>query len=221
MKTRKGNPRLTDTALASESVEDSNVAQIPISSIVIEPWIKKLIRPRTESEYINLKADIQANGLTTAIVLATVDEKDNCLIDGHGRVQCYQDLGKPAIPFVCKQFETEDEIKDWVFRKQLGRRNLTKQDRAYLIGSINDSKPNIAKEFSIGMTNVADARNFYKAVNWLSDNERRDKDSLLEMPISSVIKLHKKLSAEPSRSESGREKKAVTWKLSSAVVSSS
>ncbi len=164
MKIRKGNNQLSELAQTYSISDHSNSSHIAISSVIIKPWLKELIRPRTESEQSNLKADIEINGLTTPITLSTIDGEENCLVDGHGRLDCYQQLQRTSIPFTVKTFNSKDDIRAWVFRKQLGRRNLTKQDRAYLIGSLQDSKAQIARELEIGTTQIADARNYYKAV---------------------------------------------------------
>lgn len=219
MKVRKGNKQLSELAKTYSSSENNNSDRIPISSVIIKPWLQQLIRPRTPNEQSNLKSDIEINGLSTPIVLATIDGEDNCLVDGHGRLECYQQLQRSTIPFTVKTFNNKDEIRAWVFRKQLGRRNLTKQDRAYLIGSLQDSKTQIARELEIGTTQVADARKYYKAVNWLVENQHKDKDKLLQSSITSVIQLYKKLSEQLTHTESVQVKKSVNWKLDSNLVS--
>ena len=219
MKVRKGNNQLSKLAKTDSSSENGNFGHIPISSVIIKPWLQELIRPRTPCEQANLKADIEINGLSTPVVLTTIDGENNCLVDGHGRLECYQQLQRSTIPFTVKTFNNRDEICAWVYRKQLGRRNLTKQDRAYLIGSLPDSKAQIAQELEIGTTQVADARKYYKAVNWLVENQHRNKHQLLDASISSVIQLYKKLSAQASCTESVQAKKAVNWKLDSTLVS--
>ncbi len=219
MKIRKGNNQLSELAKTYSSSENNNASYIPISSIIVKPWLQELIRPRTPSEQSNLKADIEINGLSTPIVLTTIDGEDNCLVDGHGRLECYQQLQRSTIPFTVKTFNNKDEIRAWVYRKQLGRRNLSKQDRAYLIGSLQDSKAQIARELEIGTTQVADARKYYKAVNWLVENHYKDKNNLLQDSISSVIQLYKKLSEQVTCTESVQVKKSVNWKLDSTLVS--
>ena len=218
MKIRKGNNQLSELAQTYSISDNSNSSHIAISSVIIKPWLKELIRPRTESEQSNLKADIEINGLTTPITLSTIDGEENCLVDGHGRLDCYQQLQRTSIPFTVKTFNSKDDIRAWVFRKQLGRRNLTKQDRAYLIGSLKDSKAKIARELEIGTTQVADARNYYKALNWLVENQDKNKDELLKLSISSVINQHKKATEQIKCTESVQVKKAVNWKLDESLV---
>ena len=219
MKVRKGNNQLSELAKTYSSSNNSNSSHIPLSSVIIKPWIQDLIRPRTPSEQSNLKADIEINGLSTPIVLTNIDGEDNCLVDGHGRLECYQQLQRSSIPFTVKTFNNKDEIRAWVYRKQLGRRNLTKQDRAYLIGSLQNSKAQIARELEIGTTQIADARKYYKAVNWLVENQLNNKDELLQSSISYVIQLYKKLAEQVTCTESVQVKKSVNWKLDSTLVS--
>ena len=219
MKVRKGNNQLSELAKTYSSSDNGNSSYIPISSVIIKPWLQDLIRPRTPSEQSNLKADIEINGLSTPIVLTTIDGQDNCLVDGHGRLECYRQLQKNSIRFTFKGFHSKDDIRAWVYRKQLGRRNLSKQDRAYLIGSLQDSKAQIARELEIGTTQIADARKYYKAVNWLVEHQHHHKEELLQSSISSIIQLYKKLSEQPTYTESVQVKKSVNWKLDSTLVS--
>lgn len=218
MKIRKGNNQLSELAQTYSISDNSNSSHIAISSVIIKPWLKELIRPRTESEQSNLKADIEINGLTTPITLSTIDGEENCLVDGHGRLDCYQQLQRTSILFTVKTFNSKDDIRAWVFRKQLGRRNLTKQDRAYLIGSLQDSKAQIARELEIGTTQIADARNYYKAVNWLVQNQAKNKDELLKSSISSVVQLYKTFTSQSPYTESVQVKKAVNWKLDETLL---
>lgn len=188
MKTNKEKGR----TLSSEVQESVTQTQtIAVDKIVIKPWLKDLVRPRTESEQANLTADISENGLTTPIILTTFDGEDNCLVDGHGRLESYLKLGKSDIPYEVIEFKNKDEISAWVYRKQLGRRNLTKQDRVYLIGSLPDSRATLVKQFETSDSQIKTYRRYARAVNWLVGNEGANKAELLDSTIEGVINLYK------------------------------
>lgn len=174
---------------------------IPIDKIIIKPWLKELIRSRTELEKDNLTADIKINGLSTPITLTTFNGEENCLVDGHGRLESYLKLGKCRIPYVVVDFKNKDAIKAWVYRKQLGRRNLTKQDRAYLLGSLPDSKSKLAEKFGVSKTQVTEYRKYFQAVEWLITNTDCKKENLLNSTLTSVINKYIKRTAELGGSE--------------------
>lgn len=62
---------------------------------------------------------------------------ENQIIDGHNR---YGICTKNSIPFRTvdrsTEFETEDEVLEWIYTNQLGRRNLTKDQKTDFIGKL-------------------------------------------------------------------------------------
>jgi len=77
---------------------------------------------------------------------------DGILIDGHNRHDVWSNLTpeekkklpKPSI--VLKKFGSREEAMDWMVKKQLGQRNLSTKDRAYLVGlKYEAKKKNVAE----------------------------------------------------------------------------
>lgn len=77
-------------------------------------------------EYADLEANILADGCKDSLVVW-----NGVLIDGHNRLAICQ---KHALPFKVTEweFKSESEAELWILKNQLGRRNLTDDQRAML-----------------------------------------------------------------------------------------
>jgi ParB-like chromosome segregation protein Spo0J len=84
----------------------------------------QLLPPLTADEAETLAADIREHGVTDAVEL---DEAGD-IIDGHHRAAIADSLGIDY-PTVVRSGWTEQQIVEHVFRKHLGRRNLTTEQR--------------------------------------------------------------------------------------------
>lgn len=87
-----------------------------------------LLRPLTETEYNELKTDIEANGITYPVI---VDESNN-VIDGQHRLQIAAGLGLADIPFQILVGLSEEEKREKALNLNLHRRQLSKEDRQKL-----------------------------------------------------------------------------------------
>ncbi len=96
--------------------------------ISIDPEFRALIPPLTMEEYAGLEFSILNEGCRDALIVW-----GNILIDGHNR---YEICKKNNIPFNTSelQFESRDDVIDWIYSNQLSRRNLTDESRTYLLG---------------------------------------------------------------------------------------
>ena len=94
----------------------------------IDDEFKTLIRPLSDNEYNQLEANILEDGCRDPISIWR-----GIIIDGHHR---YRICHEHSIPFsyAVMAFDNRDEVKVWICRNQLGRRNLTEEARKYLIG---------------------------------------------------------------------------------------
>jgi ParB-like chromosome segregation protein Spo0J len=93
--------------------------------------------------YEELKKMIIAEGIRDPIV--TWKEK-NEVVDGHNRFKISKELGIPC-PKVEKSFADEAEVKQYIIRNQLGRRNLTPARFEYYIGKLyNEQKATTFEE---------------------------------------------------------------------------
>ena len=101
-----------------------------IMELRIDPEFEGKIPPLTDEEFQQLESNILADG----IVINPIIVWDGVIVDGHNR---YRIVGKyPHIPFTTreKEFANRYEAIAWICKNQLGRRNLTLQQKKYLIG---------------------------------------------------------------------------------------
>lgn len=94
----------------------------------VNPDFKKLIPPLTTEEYEQLEQNIIEEGVRDRLCTW-----HGWIIDGHNR---YEIATLHGIPFdtVEFDFDSEDEVKDWMIANQLGKRNLTREQKSYLRG---------------------------------------------------------------------------------------
>ena len=96
--------------------------------IEIKKEFKELIPALTAEEFKQLEENILKDGIRDPLVLW-----NNFIIDGHNR---YQIAMKHELQFNCidMEFEEEHQVIDWMILNQLGKRNITNEQRSYLIG---------------------------------------------------------------------------------------
>lgn len=94
----------------------------------IEKEFKELIPKLREEEYKQLEENILKEGIRDKLVTW-----QGILIDGHNR---YSIAEKHGLEYdtIEKEFDSREQVINWILDNQLGRRNLTSQDRDYLLG---------------------------------------------------------------------------------------
>ena len=109
-------------------------------NIVIDKEFQPLIPALTTDEYRGLEESILSEGCRDALVLW-----GDILIDGHNR---YSICKKHDIPFKMVQvdFADRDEVKIWMMKNQLARRNLTDFQHAEIVHKCEDAVKAKAKE---------------------------------------------------------------------------
>ena len=180
----------------------------------IDPEFEGKIPPLTTEEFQQLENNILADG----VVINPIIVWDGVIVDGHNR---YRIVSKhPAIQFsTCeKSFADRYEAIAWICKNQLGRRNLTKEQKKYLIGKQYeaekashggdrgnqytnlascqiDNLPNkektcerIAKENGISSRSVCRAEAFSKAVDIADEIEPGIRDEILAGKIKPTEK---------------------------------
>lgn len=98
--------------------------------IRIEPEFENKIPPLTEDEYRQLEENIRADG----IIINPIITWNGAIVDGHNRFRIAQI--HPEISFTTfeKSFPDTEAAVAWICKNQLGRRNLTPEQKKYLIG---------------------------------------------------------------------------------------
>jgi N6-adenosine-specific RNA methylase IME4 len=108
-----------------------------IEQINILPELQSLIPPLKSDEFAQLENNCIEHGITDPIIIAVWPddngEERTAIGDGHNR---YAIAKKNGLTFntVRREFESLDDVKDWMITHQLGRRNLTKEQMKYLRG---------------------------------------------------------------------------------------
>lgn len=95
----------------------------------IHPVLEAHIRKQSDEENKLLEESILADGCRDPLV---VWEEENVLVDGHHRLTICRRNGIPY-SVVYRSFPNIEAVKAWMDLNQLGRRNLSKEDRDALI----------------------------------------------------------------------------------------
>ena len=173
-----------------------------VATLRINPELRALIPPLTEEEKRLLEEIVVSEGCHDPLVVW-----GDVLIDGHNR---YDICTRRDVPFrvVQREFADKHEAKDWIIRNQLGRRNLTPEQRAYLIGKQYEERKQqgertdltyghsdqksttaevVAKENRVGAQTVRRAAEFARAVDTIAANvgeKVREKILSREAPLT-------------------------------------
>lgn len=99
-----------------------------VNELQISDEFKNLIPPLNNEEFKQLETNILNEGIRDSLVVW-----NNTLIDGHNR---YKIAKKHNLNYetTSLNFETKEEVINWIIDNQLGRRNITTQQRDYLLG---------------------------------------------------------------------------------------
>lgn len=107
-----------------------------MTELRIDPEFRDKIPPLTEAEFDQLKENILNDGE----VYEPICVWNGTIVDGHNRWKIVQE--HPEIPYRTKDMNFTDkwEAFEWMYRKQLGRRNLTDEQRTYMIGKMYEAR---------------------------------------------------------------------------------
>lgn len=102
----------------------------------IDPEFESLIPALTEAEFKQLEENIVDDGE----VLNPIITWQGVIIDGHNRWKIIQN--NPGIPFKTHEliFFDRYQAKEWILKNQLGRRNITNEQRLRLIGQMQENR---------------------------------------------------------------------------------
>lgn len=154
----------------------------------IDSEFRDKIPPLTDAEFEQLRENILSDGE----VYEPIATWNGVIVDGHNRWRIIQE--NPQIPFRTKEMEFSNkwEAFAWMYKKQLGRRNLSDEQKTYLMGKRNEAEKlaigsnqhtpdegvqngparpkgktaqRIADEYGVGYGTVVRAEKFAKAVD--------------------------------------------------------
>lgn len=102
----------------------------------IDSEFESRIPPLTDDEFVQLEENILADG----IIISPIIVWDGVIIDGHNRFRIAEKY--PHIHFTTceRHFDNRHEALAWICKNQLGCRNLTYQQKKYLIGRRYESE---------------------------------------------------------------------------------
>lgn len=105
-----------------------------LQTLNIDKNFKNLIRPLQKKEFLQLEANLLADGCRDPIITW-----NGFIIDGHNR---YELCMRHRISFavVEMEFDCRESVIAWICANQLGRRNITEKTRKFLIGMQYESE---------------------------------------------------------------------------------
>lgn len=107
-----------------------------IADIRIDTEIRDLIPRLSDGELALLEESILNEGVRDALV---VWDEEGILLDGYHRYELAQKHGL-EYRVVRRSFPDRDVAIEWVLQNQLGRRNLTDNQRTYLLGKLYEAR---------------------------------------------------------------------------------
>lgn len=104
----------------------------------INPVFRDKIPPLTEEEFKKLEENIVSDG----VVRDPLVTWNGTIIDGHNRWKII--LKHPEIPYTVKEMDFADEWAAiaWMCGNQLGRRNVSDEQKTYLLGKLYEARKN-------------------------------------------------------------------------------
>ena len=109
-------------------------------NLKIDPEFQSQIPPLTDDEYYQLEENILKEGKLISPLIVW----GNTLVDGHNRYEIVQEHPEISFSTMPLPFESREEVLAWICKNQLGRRNLTPEQKKFLIGkqySVEHRKP--------------------------------------------------------------------------------
>ena len=109
-------------------------------NLKIDPEFQSQIPPLTDDEFKQLEENILKEGKLISPLIVW----GNTLVDGHNRYEIVQEHPEISFSTMPLPFESREEVLAWICKNQLGRRNLTSEQKKFLIGkqySVEHRKP--------------------------------------------------------------------------------
>ena len=101
-----------------------------MDKLIIDPEFRDKIPPLTEDEFSLLEENILSDGAVFSPIVVWND----VILDGHNRYEIIQKHPELTYAVHTMPFANRYEAISWICKHQLGRRNLTPQQKKYLIG---------------------------------------------------------------------------------------
>jgi ParB-like chromosome segregation protein Spo0J len=115
-------------------------------SLKINPELQTIVAPLTPDEYAQLRDNIQRDGLLEPITLWA--EQSGTILDGHNRYAICNELGI-SFRTTALSFLGIEAAKLWILEHQVGRRNLTDDQRAIIWNDIREQRAAVSRAAAI------------------------------------------------------------------------
>ena len=99
-------------------------------NLKIDPEFQSQIPPLTDDEFKQLEENILKEGKLISPLIVW----NNTLVDSHNRYAILQKHPEISFSTMPLPFESREEVLAWICKNQLGRRNLTPEQKYYLMG---------------------------------------------------------------------------------------
>jgi len=129
----------TEKRVNTDEVFKSNFERPSVENIVLDDNLRSFIPPLKDEELSLLEDSIRKEGVRDALLVWKDEESGRyILIDGYNRHSIILKLQQEGlnVRYNIKplEFTSFEAVKDWMIINQLGRRNLTNEQRSYLRG---------------------------------------------------------------------------------------
>ena len=114
-------------------------------NLKIDPEFQSQIPPLTDDEFKQLEENILKEGK----LLSPLIVWNNTLVDGHNRYAILQKHPEIYFSTMPLRFENREEAIAWICRNQLGRRNLSPEQKRYLLEAVRiqkESRENLSRQ---------------------------------------------------------------------------
>lgn len=112
-------------------------------NLKIDPEFQSQIPPLTDDEFKQLEENILKEGKLISPLIVW----NNTLVGGHNRYAILQKHPEIYFSTMPLRFENREEAVAWICRNQLGRRNLSPEQKRYLLGRQYEAEKKAAKIF--------------------------------------------------------------------------
>ena len=112
-------------------------------NLKIDPEFQSQIPPLTDDEFKQLEESILKEGKLISPLIVW----NNTLVDGHNRYAILQKHPEIYFSTMPLHFANREEALAWICKNQLGRRNLSPEQKRYLLGKQYEAEKKAAKIF--------------------------------------------------------------------------
>ena len=127
---------------------------VVMSLLTIDPEFDSLLPAPNEQELAVLRASILREGCREPLTVWKTQDDQRIIVDGHNRYRICVEL-KREPPFQNKKFESREEAKLWMLEHQLGRRNLTDDQRTAIWASVGIQRAKVSRDAQLRHARMA------------------------------------------------------------------